>query len=316
MNLKKIARQYQYFFLLAILFELRAIWGYFLSHDINILLVYSLIALSFLVIPFPLEAMSVWLEGVIERKKILGSVFVLFLVVFVTVGFWRGHSRIWAALNAFLGAIFLLAMWKDRISPENEERKEKRRAKAEELFADREAFEKNWQRRVKIGEGIILLLCVSLVIACWMTSFKLLAILPGLVGALFLIGLFADLTPMSDEKFEEALAKAKDRYARVEARRAEFDARRARRAEQREERKRNPRRSRSSAGNFSQFVYWSVLLCVFGIQGRTNLERPDLVFCALPAWYLFRALYFFIREQNGPKGPDAPLVSESPTAGQ
>jgi hypothetical protein len=319
MNLKKIVWRHQYFFLLAILFEIRAIWQYLLSPDVHLLLVDSSIALSFLVLPFPLLALSAWLERAAESKKIVGSVFV-FLFGCLAVSPWGHHSKIWVALDVFLGAFLLFAIWKEHLFPNYEDRRQARRAKVrakyENLFTDREAFEKDWQRKVKIGEGIILLLCVSLVIACWMTSFKLLAILPGLAGALFLIGLFADLTTISDEKYEEELAKAKVRYARVEARRAKFDARRARRAEQREERKKNPRPSRSSADNFSSFIYLSVMLCFFWFKDRPHLERPDVVFCALPAWYLIRAVYFLIREQNRPNGPDAPLISDSPTAGQ
>jgi hypothetical protein len=316
MNLQKIFWRHQFLFLLAILFEIRAIWVYFLSPDTRLLLVYSSIALAFLIIPYPLEASSVWLEGVVERKKIAGSLLVFLLAGILVVGFWMGHSRIWAVLDAIFGAILLLAIWKDRIFPDDEKRREKRRARVANLFADRDAFEKDWERSVKIGEGIVLLLCASLAVLCWITFSKALAILPALLGLMFLVGLFAQLTPLSDEKFEMELAEAKTRYARTEARRAEFAARRARRAERREERKNGQRPSRPSADNFFAFFYWCVLLCVFGFQDRSRLEKPDLVFCALPAWYLMRAFYFWIQEHNRPKGPDAPLVSDSSAAGQ
>jgi hypothetical protein len=319
MNLKKIVWRHQYFFLLAILFEIRAIWQYLLSPDVHLLLVDSSIALSFLVLPFPLLALSAWLERAAESKKIVGSVFV-FLFGCLAVSPWGHHSKIWAALDVFLGAFLLFVIWKDRIFPDSDARRQERRAKVrakfENLCADRDAFEKDWESRVKIGEGIILLLCAILAVFCWITLSKMLAIVPALFGALFLIGLFATLTPMSDEKFEKELAEAKARFAHVEARRAKFDARRAKRAERREERKNGQKPSRPSWDNFASFIYLSAMLCFFWFKDRPHLERPDVVFCALPAWYLIRAVYFLIREQSQPRGPDVPLVSESPTAGQ
>jgi hypothetical protein len=233
------------------------------------------------------------------------------------LGLWKHHSRIWAILNAFIGLLLLLAIWRDRIFPDHEKRREARRArvgtKFEKLFADREAFEKSWERRIKITVAILLPVWIFLAVACWWTPFKILAILPALFALVFLIGLFAQLTPMSDEKFEAEMAKAKTRNAQVEARRAKFAARRAMRAERREERKKEQGPSRPTAANFYSFVYWSVLLCVFGLQDRSQLERPDLVFCAIPAWYLIRALYFQIRQHKHPRGPDASLLSDSST---
>jgi hypothetical protein len=314
MNLKKIVSRYRSLFFFAILFEARTIWEYFLSPNIHTFLVGSSIALVFLVLPFPLEMLSAWLEKLVERKKIVGSAFVFLLVVFCVVGFWKDHSRMWAVLNAILGLFFLLVIWKDRIFPNSEARKQERRVRTENLFADRDAFEKSWQRRIKITEGIILLFCALLAVVCWMTSFKILAIVPALLGALFLIGLFASLTPMSDEKFEKHLAKAKARHERTEARRAEFAARRAERAERLAERKKQQTPGSVAAESFSSFVYWSVMACVFWFPNRSTWERPDLVFCAMPAWYLIRAIYFFIRQQDRPKGPDAPLMPGSSTA--
>jgi hypothetical protein len=121
---------------------------------------------------------------------------------------------------------------------------------------------------------------------------------------------------MSDEKFERRLAKAKARDAQFESRRAEFAARRARRAERRTERKKELRPSRPAADNFSLFIYWAVMLCIIGVQDRSQLKRPDLVFCALPAWYLFRSLYFLTRPPKHPDGPDAPLISDSSAVGR
>jgi hypothetical protein len=316
MNLKRIISRYSYLLLLAALSEVRAIWEYFLSPDFRVYLVTSSIGLALLLLPFPLEVLSVWLERYLERKKIAGSVFVAIFASAVAIGFWREHSSAWAVLNLLLGLFLLLALWKDRLFPEREGRRQARRAKAEKLFADRDAFEKSWERRIKITEGIILLFCALLAGLFWTTSFKLLAILPALFALLFLIGLFATLTPLSDEKFEGQLAKAKARFERAETRRAFYAARRAGRAERMEERKRRPKPSDRSAESLSSFVYWSLMLGVLGFQDRSRLEKPDLVFCAMPLWYLIRAAYFHMRQSRPPQGPDAPLTSDSSTATQ
>jgi hypothetical protein len=316
MNLKKIVSRYMSFFLLAIVFEARAIWEYSILPDTRILIVGSSIAFFFIILPFPMEAFSMWLVRFAERKEILGSAFIAFLAFLLSVDLWIHHSKIWAALNVLLGFFILFVVWKDRLFPNNEERKLAKRAKIERLFADRAAFEKSWQRRIKISERILLLICALLAVACWMTLFKALAIVPALLGVLFLIGLFARLAPMSDEKFEEELAKAKARYERAEARRARYAVRRAEQAKRLEELKRRQKTSNSATGSLSSFVYWSLMLCVFGFNDRSHLTKPDLVFCAMPAWFLIRALYFFIRQAKTPTGPSAPSASEPSTSTQ
>jgi hypothetical protein len=314
MNLKKIVSRYASFFLLAIICQARAIWEYYIFPDVRVFLVGSLVALMFLVLPFLLEAASVWLEGLLERKKIIGSAFVVLLVVFVVAGFWRQHSRIWAVLNALLGLFFMLVIWKDRLFPNIEERRQARRARAEKLLADRAAFEKSWQRRIKTTEGILVLFCALLAFLFWLSFFKYLAVVPGLLAVLFFVGLFARLTPMSDEKFEKHLAKAKARHEHIEARRAYYANRRAERAQRMEELKKRPKPSNPMADSLSSFVYWSVMACVFWLPNRSTWERPDLAFLAMPAWYLIRTIYFFIRKQNPPEGPDTPLMPDTSTA--
>jgi len=158
----------------------------------------------------------------------------------------------------------------------------------------------------------IFLLCTLLAFVSWITSFKILAMVPVLLGVLFLFGLFANLTPMSDEKFEKQLAKAKARYERLEARRAKFVIRRAERAERLEERKKQQKPRSPAKESFHSFVYWSVILCFFWFKDRSSLGKPDLIFCTIPAWYLIRAIYFFIRQKDHPKGLEAPFVSGPP----
>jgi len=313
MNLKTIASRHAYFFLTAFLFEIRVTWEYLLTQRIHTFLVGSSIALVFLVLPAPLEALLVWQEKFAERGKVVGSIFVIVLAGFTVIVFWKQHSRIWALLDASAALFLLLEAWKERVFPVRENREQERLAKAESLFADREAFEKSWQRRIKTAEAVLLLLCALLAVACWTASFKIFAIVPALLAVLFLIGFFAELAPMSDEKFETELAKAKARFARIEARRAESAARRARRAKLQEESGQRPKPSRTSADGLSPLVFWLVVIGVVALQSRSHLERPDLAFCAIPAWYLIRALYFLARQQNRPQGPDAPLRSGSPT---
>jgi hypothetical protein len=313
MNMKKIVSRYASFFLLAIICQARAIWEYYIFPDVRVFLVGSLVALMFLVLPFLLEAASGWLEGLLERRKIVGSAFVVLLVAFLVAGFWNHHSRIWAVLNAFLGLFLLLVIWKDRLFPNIEDRRRARRARAENLLADRAAFEKSWQRRIKATEGILVLFCALLAFLFWLSFFKILAVVPGLLAVLFLVGLFVSLTPMSDEKFEKHLARAKARHEHNEARRAYYADRRAERAERLKELKKQQKPSYPAADSLSSFLYWSVMACVFWLPNRSTWERPDLVFLAMPAWFLIRAIYFFIRQRVRPKGPDTPLMPDSST---
>ncbi len=321
MNLKKIVSRYASFFLLAIICQARAIWEYYIFPDVRVFLVGSLVALMFLVLPFPLEAASVWLERLVERNKILGSAFVVLLVVFVVAGFWRQHSRIWALLNAFLGLFFLLIIWKDRIFADSEPRKREGRVRAENLLTDRDALEKSWRRQTKVVVGIFVLFFALIATVCWRMYSKSFLVLPILWALAILelpclILLFAKQIPMSDEKFEKHLAKARARHERIEARRTYYATRRAERGERLAERKKQQQPSNPLTDSFSSFVYWSVMLCIFWFQDRSRLERADLVFCAMPVWFLIRTLYFFIRQHNHPKGPDAPLMPGSSTAGQ
>jgi hypothetical protein len=319
MSLKRIVSRYTYFFLLAAVFEARTIWEYSLSPNVHLLLVESSIALAFFVSPFPLELLSTWLEGLVERKKIVGSVFVLLLVGLLVADFWKRHSRIWAAINAIVGLLILFAIWNRRSHSNSEQRWQAKWTRTDNLLSDRAAFEKSWQRQFKIVVGISVLLFPLIAVVCWRAysnSFLVLPILWGL-GILelpCLILLFAKQIPMSDEKYVQQLAKAKALHERAAARRAEFTTRRAARAERLAELKGRQKPSRPSAESFSSFVYWSVLICIFGFQDRHRLEKPDLVFLALPAWYLILAIYFSIRERNHPKGPDGPLVAEISTS--
>ncbi|HTB97570.1 MAG TPA: hypothetical protein VK716_11215 [Terracidiphilus sp.] len=320
MNLKRIVSQYASFFLLAVVFEVRGIWEYSLAPNIRLLLVESLLALSFLVIPFPLEAFSTGLEKLMKRKKIIASVLIVLLVGFVVAGSWRQHSGIWTVLNAFLGLFLLLVVWRDRIFSNSEERWQAKRAKTQNLLANRTAFEKSWQLRIKIVAGIFALLFALVAVVCWRnysSSFVVLPILLGL-GILelpSLILLLAKQTPMSNEKFEQELARAKALYERTEAQHTKYAARRAGRTKRLEEQKQGQRASNPSASSFYLFIYWSVMLCV-DFQRWHPLRKPDLVFCAIPAWFLVRAIYFLFRQRNSPKGPNATLVPGSTAAGQ
>jgi len=312
MNLKKTVLQYGSLVLLAIIFESRAIWEYSISPNIHTLLIESSIAFAVLIFLVLLTALSTRLKR--GRKENLGGMLLVLLTLLLAIDFWLHHSRIWAILSSLLGLLLMTIIWKDRLFPHNEEREQAKRARIEKLFADRTAFEESWQRRTKIGEGILLLICALLTVVCWITSSKILATVPALLAALFLIGLFGRLIPMSDEKFEDALAKAKARNERSEARRAKYAARRAERAERLEGRNKRQKASNPSAESFSSFVYWSLMICIFALRDRSSLEKPDLVFCAMPAWYLLRALYFFFLQAKTPKGPAAPSASEPSTS--
>lgn len=320
MNLKRIVSQYASFFLLAAVFEVRAIWEYSLSPNIHLLLVESLVALSFLVIPFPLEVFSTGLEKLMKRKKIIASVLIILLGGFVIAGFWKQHSRIWTVLNAFLGLFFLLALWKDRIYSNSEERWQARRAKTQNLLANRAAFEKGWQLRIKIVAGIFAPLFALVAAVCWRNYSRSFVVLPILLGLGILelpclILLFTKQAPMSNERFEEELAKATAQYERAEASHSKYAARRTGRAKRLQEQKQGQKVSDPSASSFYLFIYWSVMLSV-DFQSWHQLTKPDMVFCAIPAWFLIRAIYFLFRQRNYPKGPNATLVPGSTAAGQ
>jgi hypothetical protein len=319
MNLTKVFTRYTSSLLLAVVFEARAIWEYHLLPDVRVFFVGSSLAVMFVILPFLLEAASKWLDKLVKHKNTVGSVVVLLLVVLAAADFWRHNSKLWAVLNAIVGLFFLLVIWKNRLSPHSEERRLARRAKTEDLLADRNAFEKSWQRRIKIVVGIFALLFVLIAVICWRMYSNSLFVLPliwvlAILELPCLILLFKKQIPMSDEAYEAELAKAKARCERVEARRAKLAARRAKSAERLEEQKRQRKPNSPAAESFMSFVYWSVMVAVLGFHDRPNLEKPDLVFCAMPAWHLLRAIYFFIRQQNHPKGPDAPLMSHAPAA--
>ncbi len=225
---------------------------------------------------------------------------------------WKSFSKTLAIVLALIGVFFTVGLIVHLVAPDSEERRQAKRIRTENLLADRAAFERNWQRRIKITEGILLLFCALLCVLCWTTLFRILALVPALLGVLFLIGLFASLTPMSDEKFEKQLAKAKARHEHAEARRAKFAIRRAERAKRQEERKKQQKPSSPAMKSFHSFVYWSVILCFFWFMHRSSLRKPDLIFCTIPVWYLIRAVYFFIRQKDQPKGLEAPFVLGPP----
>jgi len=316
MNLKKIYSRYRSLLLLAVVFETRAIWEYSISPNIHILFFESLAAFVFLVSPFPLAALSTWLESHTELKKNLVKMFIVLLFMLIAFDLWLLHPRVLAVLGLLLGLLVLTAIWRFRLVPRSEEWVKAKRAKREALFVDRTAFEEDWQRRTKIGEGILLFIFVLLAVFFFMASSKILAFIFAAFAALFLVGLFARLTPMSDEKFEKELAKAKALYERAEDLRANNAVRRAEGAKRTEKRNEQQENADPVTGNFSSFFYWSLMLCVFGFQDRSSLTKPDLVFCAMPAWFLIRAFYFFIWQANTPTGPSAPSASEPSTSTQ
>lgn len=289
----------------------RAIWQFYIDRDIHSFLL-ACIALPVFLILF--IALMSWIFKKMDGNKNFMMVFLIFSVWVWAEYCWRHFSKTLAVVLTLIGAFFTIGLMVHLIAPDSEERRQAKRIRTENLLSDRAAFEKNWQRRIKVAKGILFLFFALLAYVCWMSSFKILAMVPVLLGMLFLIRLFANLTPMSDEKFEKQLAKAKARHERTEARRAMFALRRAERAEQLEERKKQQKPSSPSRESFQSFVYWSLILCFFWFKDRSSLGKPDLIFCTIPAWYLIRMVYFFIRQKDHPKGPGAPFVSESTTS--
>jgi len=309
MNLPKVfSRSPALYFLVAVLLA-RTILQFYIDRDIHSFLVACIAIPAFFILFISLMS---W----IFKKMDSSQNFTMVCIIF-SIGVWadfcrRNFSKTLAVVLALIGAFITIGLILHLIAPDSEERRQAKRIRSENLLADRVAFEKNWQRRIKIAEGTIFLLCTLLAFVSWITSFKILAMVPVLLGVLFLFGLFANLTPMSDEKFEKQLAKAKARYERLEARRAKFVIRRAERAERLEERKKQQKPRSPAKESFHSFVYWSVILCFFWFKDRSSLGKPDLIFCTIPAWYLIRAIYFFIRQKDHPKGLEAPFVSGPP----
>jgi len=287
----------------------REVWEFHLSHNLHPVLVECVVA--------PISLVSFFLFFGWAFKKIEQ---VPLTIVLVGIGSssaicWTSYSKVLSVILALLAMPIAIVLLKSVIAPTSEERQLTRRARTEILLADRDLFERSWQRRIKVTEGIFVLFCALMAIVCWSNSFRTMATLLALLGAFFLIGTFATLIPMSDEKFEERLAKAKALHERAQARRARFAARRLERAEKLETQKNGKKRDSRSQESFSAFISSSLLICLFWFQDRSALERPDLVFLAMPAWFLIRAIYFFIRERKHPMGPDAPFASEPPISG-
>jgi hypothetical protein len=309
MNLPKIISRYPQFNIAIAVLWARAIWQFYIDRDIHSFLVVCISVTVFLIL---FIALMSWIFKKMDRSGNLTMVCFVFSIGVWAVYCWRGFSKTLAVVLALIGAFFTIGLIMHLIAPDSEERRQAKRIRTENLLADRVAFEKNWQRRIKIVEGTIFLFCTLLAFVSWITSFKILAMVPVLLGVLFLFGLSARLSPMSDEKFEKQLAKAKARHERVEARRAKFALRRVERAERLEERKKQQKPSSPATKSFHWFAYWSLMLCFFWFHDRSRLERPDLIFCTIPAWYLIRAIYFFIRQKDHPKGLEAPFVSGPP----
>ena len=311
MNLSKIfSRNPALYFLVAVLLA-RTILQFYIDRDIHSFLVVCITVPVFLIL-------FIFLISWIFKKMDSNLNFMMVVIIF-SIGVWadfcwRHLLKTLAVVLALIGVLFTIGLIVHLIAPDSEERRRAKRIKTKNLLADRAAFEKNWQRRIKIAEGIICLLCALLAFVSWITSFKILAMVPVLLGVLFLFGLFANLTPMSDDKFEKQLAKAKARYERVEACQVKFAIRRAERAERLEERKKQQKPRGPAMESFHSFVYWSVILCFFWFKDRSSLVKPDLIFCTIPAWYLIRSVYFFIRQKNHPNGLETPFVSEPPTS--
>lgn len=311
MNLPKIFSRSPAIYFLVAVFLTRAILQFYIDRDIHSFLL-ACIAIPVFYILF--IALMSWVF-----KKMDSNQNFMMVCIILSIGVWadfcrRNFSKTLAIVLALIGVFITIGLIVHLIASDCEERRQAKRIKTENLLADRAAFEKNWQRKIKIAEGIIFLFCVWLALFSWITSFKILAMMPLLLGVLFLFGLFANLTPMSDEKFEKQLAKAKARYERVEARRAKFALRRAERAERLEERNKQQKPSSPAMKSFHSLVYWSIILCFFWFKDRSSLGKPDLIFCTIPAWYLIRTVYFFIRQKDHPKGPEAPIVSEPTTS--
>jgi hypothetical protein len=311
MRLPKILFRNPALYVLIVVLLARAIWQFYIDHDIRDFLG-ACIAIPISLISF--IALMSWIFKKIDDSETFMMLCIIFSTEAWAIFCWKSISKTIAVVLALLGVLFTIGLIVNLIAPDSDERRQANRMKTESLLADRAAFEKNWQRRIKIAEGVLLLFCALLAFVCWMTPFKMLAMVPALLGLLFLFGLFANLTPMGDEKFEKQLAKAKARHESAVARRARFAVRKVERAERLEERKKQRKLSSPAMKSFHSFVYWSALLCFFWFQDRSSWGRPDLIFCAVPAWYLIRAVYFSIRQKDHPKGLEVPLVSEPPTS--
>ena len=308
MNLRKMLSRHSSLVGFICLFILRSSWEFRLSHDLRLfLLECSAIPISLLLFVLLFE----WVFKKIDRNTNFLIAIVLISISSAAI-YWAGHSIVLTIILAVLGVSFGTVFVKKLVAPESEEQRLARRAAPKTLLADRDAFERSWQRKIKITEGFLILLCASLTAFCWSKSVRSLAIVPALLGLFFLIGIFGTLIPMSDEKFEERLAKAKARQQRAEARHARFANRKREREQQLEERKKRPKPNSQAEENFSTFVSLSVIIGIFWFQGRSHLGRPDLVFLALPTWYLIRSIYFFIRQAKHPKGPDGPVAASEP----
>jgi hypothetical protein len=306
MSLPKIISRYREFYVIIAVLLTRAILQFYIDRDIHTFLVICISVPIFLVL---FIALISWIFKKIDSSRNFMMAFIIFSIGVWADFCWRVFSKTLAAVLALLGVFFTIVLIVHLIAPDNEERRQAQRIRTENLLADRAAIEKNWQRRIKITEGILLLFCTLLSVICWTTHLRILALVPALLGVLFLIGLFAKLGPMSEEKFEKQLARAKARHERTEARHDKFALRRAERAERQEERKKQQKPSSPSRKSFNSFIYWFVILCFFWFKDRSRLGKPDLVFCAIPAWYLIRTVYFFIRQKDHPKGPDVPCAS-------
>jgi hypothetical protein len=289
----------------------REVWQLYVDHNFHSFLVVCAIVPVSLVL---FGAIFSWVFRKMDNSpNFTMAVFPFSLGVFA-YSCWMHLSKTLAVILAIIGLLFTVVLIARVVAPDSEERRQAQRLRTEKFLADRDAFEKNWQRRIKIAEAILVAFFALLAFACWMTPFKILAVVPALLGAFFLIGMLANLTPMSDEKYEKQLAKTKARYEKAYARRAELDKRRADRKERMEERKKQRKPSSPATDNFSSFMYWSAMICIFWFQDRSSLGKPDLVFLTLPAWYLARGVYFFIRQKGHPGGPEIPFAPEPPAS--
>jgi len=316
MNLRKMHSRHLSLIVFIALFWAKAVWEFCLSHDLRLFLlecVETPILLGLLFLFFG------WAFKKIDRNtNFLLGVVLVFIWLWSTIC-WTRYSRALAVILALLGVPFAVALLTNLIVPDSEERRQARRARTETRLADRAVFEKRWRRGIRIVVGTFVLILALVATVCWRMYSKSFVVLPmlwglGILALPCLILLFTKHIPMSDEKYEEQLAQAKARYERVKARSAEFARRKAERAERLEERKKQQQPSNPSANSFHSFVYWSVMLCIFWFSDRSRWRKPDLVFLAMPAWYLIRAIYFHLRPTKYPQGPDAPFTSE-PSAG-
>jgi Flp pilus assembly protein TadB len=308
MKLPKIISRNPVLYVLIAVLLARAIWQFHIDHDVHSFLIVCTAVPAFLIL---FIAFISWIFKKLDSNQNFMMIIIIFSSV-VWADFCRRHfSKTLAVLPTLIGALFTIVLIGSLIYPDSEERRYAKRTRVENLLANRSAFEKNWQRRIKVAKSILFLFCALLSFVSWMSSFKILAIVPAFLGMLFLIRLFANLTPMSEEKFEKQLAKAKARQERIEARRAKLSMRRDERSEHLEEQKKQQKPSSPAMKSFYSFVYSSLMLCFFWFQDRSRYGKPDLIFCAVPACYLIRAVYFFIRQKDHPKGTEDPIVSES-----